>query len=203
MAITYPISLPATPAFRSCRWTPRDVVARSTSPFDGTTQVFAWPGQWWEVEVALPPMKRDKAEPWIAAFMKLRGPFGTFLLGDPDGAAPRGTWAGTPLVKGAGQTGDTLVVDGLSAGATAKAGDYIQLGAGAGARLHKVLDDAAADGTGTMTLTIWPRLRASPADNGAVIVDNAKGVFRLASSVPWESDAVPLFGISFTAAEAL
>lgn len=141
--------------------------------------------------------------------MRLRGRFGTFLLGDPLGATPRGSAAtapGTPLVNGADQTGDELVIDGIptSGDDYLKAGDYIQLGSGATARLYKVLEDVAIDGSGGATLNIWPALRSSPADDATVTVSNAKGVFRLASNeTDWDANQLGIYGTTFAANEAL
>ena len=154
-------------------------------------------------------MVRAEAEGVIAFLAKLNGREGTFLMGDPDGKTPRGAAAqapGTPLVKGAGQSGTTLVIDGAPAGTSGyfRAGDYVSLGSGLTTRLYKVLEDADSDGSGTVTLTLWPSLRASPADNAPVVVSNTLGLWRLASDErAWEADAARLYGIGFTALEAL
>ena len=154
-------------------------------------------------------MKRDDAEVWIAFFMKLYGSVGSFLLGDPNGATPRGsaaTAAGTPVVNGASQTGNNLNIDGLPASATGylKAGDYIQLGSGAAARLYKVLDDVNSNASGQATLTIWPDLRSSPADGASVAVSSAKGLFHLSTPVTdWQINNAGFYQITFGAIEKL
>jgi len=154
-------------------------------------------------------MKRDDAEIWIAFFMKLYGVYGSFLLGDPNAATPQGsaaTAAGTPVVNGASQTGNELTIDGLPASATGylKAGDYIQLGSGSTASLHKVLDDVDTNSSGEATLTIWPDLRSSPADDAAVVVSNAKGVFRLTTSATdWQINNAGFYSMAFGASEVL
>jgi hypothetical protein len=104
------------------------------------------------------------------------------------------------LVKGAGQTGETLLVDGFSAGATVKAGDYLQIGD----RLYKVLLDAT-ESSGEITLDIWPRLRESPADNAVVTTSAAKGLFRLASNTQgWALQGSGLrYTLAFGAVEAI
>ena len=71
-----------------------------------------------EAEIQLPPMTRAEGEQWVSFLIKLKGMQGTFLLGDPAGATPRGsaaTTAGTPVVNGAGQVGDDLSISGLPA----------------------------------------------------------------------------------------
>lgn len=202
MAISYPLSIPTT-GVRSIRVSARNVVGVASSPFTGSQQVYRHQGAWWEAEISLPPMKRADAEEWIGFLLSLKGRSGTFLLGDPAGASPRGTWAGTPLVAGGSQTGEALTVDGFSAGATVKRGDYIQLGSGTATRLHKVLTDATAS-SGSITLDLWPRLRESPADNAVVTTSSAKGTFRLADNVAgWEIDEALAYGITFGAVEAI
>ena len=137
------------------------------------------------------------------------GYYGTFLLGDPNGADAQGsasTLPGTPLVNGGSQTGNTLVIDGCPASKTGylKAGDYIQLGSGSSSRLYKVLTDTNTNGSGQATLDIWPALRNSPSDNDPVVVSNTKGLFRLSSNIQqWEINDISSYGISFDCVEAL
>jgi hypothetical protein len=148
-------------------------------------------------------------EPWVAFLLSLKGQYGTFLLNDPNCATPRGSAGstpGTPVVKGAGQTGDELDIDGLPLSATGYllAGDYIQLGSGASATLHKVLANVNSNGSGEATLDIWPSLRSSPADNATVTLSSAKGVFRLANNVQqWEINNMSNYGITFDCVEAV
>ena len=180
MAITYPLSLPTVKNIANIVLTARNSIAVSTSPFTLTQQVMQHQGSRWEANVTLPPMKRSSAEEWIAFLISLNGQYGTFLLGDPSGATARGsasTNAGTPLVNGGSQTGTTLNIDGAPNSATGylKAGDYIQLGSGSGTQLYKVLADANSNGSGQVSLDIWPALRSSPADNATVVVASAKG----------------------------
>ena len=117
-----------------------------------------------------------------------------------------GSSAGTPLVNGASQTGNTLIIDGATASQTGylKAGDYIQLGTGITQRLHMVIDDANSDGSGNVTLNIEPALRSSPDNNLGIVVANTKGVFRLASNeTNWEANAVSTYGLTFAVKEYL
>ena len=205
MAITYPLSLPTTAGIAKVRLTANDIVGISQSPFTASQQVYKYPGQFWEADVTLPAMKRADAEYWVTFLMKLNGPFGTFLLGDPLGATARGVATGTPLVNGGSQVGNELVTDGWTVSQTGilKAGDYIQLGSGATAQLYKVLDDANSDGSGNATFTIWPSLRSSPSDNAAITVSAPKGNFRLTTPAAWDIDEASIYGMTFGAREAL
>lgn len=206
MAISYPLALPTTTGIAKIRISANNVVGVSQSPFTAKQQVYKYTGQFWEAEISLPPMKRSDAEYWISFLLKLNGSYGTFLLGDPNGATARGVATGTPLVNGASQTGSELITDGWTPDTTGilKAGDYIQLGSGSSAKLHKVLDDVNSDSSGNATLTLWPDLRSAPADNAAIVVSGAKGLFRLSTNQQdWDVNEASIYGMTFPAREAL
>jgi hypothetical protein len=206
MTISYPLALPTHTGFAQIELRATNAVAYARSPFTFAGQAFAYPGQMWQADITLPPMKRADAEQWVAWLLSLRGQLGTFLLGDPNGATARGAATGTPLVNGASQTGGSLVIDGAATSVTGwlKAGDYIQLGSGSSARLHKVLADASSDGSGNVTLDIWPHIRTAPADNATVTVSSAKGLFRLSSNEQaWSVNEAAIYGMTFGAMEAV
>ena len=209
MAITYPLAFPTHTGVYGVNLVARNVIGLTSSPFTLATQVHKFQGARWEADISLPLMKREDAEVWIAFFMKLYGSIGSFLLGDPNGATPRGsaaTAAGTPVVNGASQTGNELDVDGLPASAAGylKAGDYIQLGSGSTARLYKVLDDVNSNASGEATITVWPDLRSSPSDGAAIVVSNAKGVFQLSTPITnWQINNAGFYQMSFGAVEKL
>jgi len=210
MANTYPISFPSTTGAQPTSTTFRlmTTVAMTESPYTGAQQVFQYQGNWWEAEITCPPMNHSTAREVIATLTSLRGGIGQILLGDWDGRTARGTAsssAGTPLVNGADQTGNTLVIDGAAASQTGylKKGDYIQIGSGLSSRLHIVVEDANTDGSGNSTLSIEPELRTSPADDTAITVANAQGVFRLVGNAEWNANAISTYGISFAVKEYL
>ena len=202
MAITYPLSLPDATSYRSARMTARSVVGVTRSPFTGSQQVQKHQGQWWEFEAALAPMARASAEGWIAFLLSLNGQQGTFLLGDPLGSTVRGVGTGTPLVKGASQTGNSLITDGWTASQTGilKAGDYFQLGSGSSSKLYKVLADANSDGSGDATFDIWPSINTAVDNNSALTISSAKGAFRLASNeMGFDLQQAQQYGLAFSA----
>lgn len=210
MAITYPLALPTTTGIATVVFTARSTVGLTQSPFTLKQQVQRHAGQRWEALITLPPMKRADAEEWISFLLKLDGSFGTFLLGDPNGTLPRGAATNYPsdniAINGAGQTGNTLNLDGASALISdyVKAGDYIQIGSGASAKLYKALSDADSNASGELSLDIWPSLRSSPVDGDIVSGQNASAVFRLANNQNGFSiDQAATYGLSFRAVEAL
>lgn len=202
MAITYPLALPTHTGLKSVTLRAVNQTAIGSSPFTYSQQVFNHQGKRWEAEVQLPAMKRDDAEQWIAWLLSLKGQYGTFELGDPNGATARGALGGTPLVAGADQTGSSLDIDGCSASVTGwlKAGDYVQVGT----QLYKVLQDVDTAADGTATLELWPNVRTAPTDNAPVITTDPVGLFRLNSGAQdWSIDTASVYGITFAATEAI
>jgi len=139
----------------------------------------------------------------------LKGPVGTFLLGDPNGVTPQGTaslGAGTPRVNGNQTPSDTISLKGLPLNRAnfLIAGDYVQFGAGASSTLHKVLTTVTTSATGTVSLDIWPSTRRTLSDDEVVTLINTKGLFRLASTTTsWQINQSSIYGISFDAVEVI
>ena len=205
MAYQYPLIFPNI-GIKAINIRAQTVVGASVSPFTGQQQVYRHQGQWWEMEVTMPAMKRDDAEQVAAFLLKMNGRFGTFLLGDTANIAPRGVGTGTPLFNGGSQTGYQLVTDGWtpSTSGILKAGDWIQLGTHTTCRLHKVLDDVNSDAGGNATINIFPDLRYSPANDAPIVVNSPKGQWRLAANeTNFSIDEASVYGITFACVEAL
>ena len=195
MAISYPLDTPTTIGIESIELRAINAVAVSQSPFTYKQQIIAHQGQIWSASVSIPSVRRDLAAAWKAMLVALKGPVGTFLLGDPDYVTPRGTIEGSPTLSGT--AGDSTVS--ITMTGSLLAGDYIQLGTNSSARLHQVLVDQ--DGSGN--LEIWPDLRSTYSGE-AVIYSSPKGVFRLGNSTTsWSINNASFYGISFEAIEAL
>lgn len=207
MALSYPLNFPNL-GITQIAFSAASAVAVAESPFTFARQVQVSAGQRWRAAVELPIMTRARAEVWNAFLLALNGQEGTFYMGDPYGASPRGSGSGTPLLVGQHSAGaSTLSTDGWTASATGvlKVGDWIQLGTG----LHKVVgQDVDANGSGAATVEIWPAIRSTLSDNTALILTNTKGIWRL------ESNASQLaaiggpvdgghYSLSFTALEAV
>jgi hypothetical protein len=194
LAISYPLTLPTSIGIANITLSANNAVAISQSPFTFQQQIVQHAGQRWTASVSIPPVRRDLAEPWNAFLLSLNGPVGTFLLGDPNGKEPRGTSSSATLTGTAGSSSPTITKTG-----TLLAGDYIQLGSGATATLHKVLDDKSGSGT----IEIWPALRSS-VTGATVILTNTVGRFRLSSNQQsFSINEASIYGISFDCVEAL
>lgn len=194
MAISYPLALPTSIGIANITLSANNAVAISQSPFTFQQQIVQHPGQRWTASVSIPPVRRDLAEPWNAFLLALSGPVGTFLLGDPNAKAPRGTATSATITGTAASASPTITMTG-----TLLAGDYIQIGSGATATLHKVLQDR----NGTGTIEIWPALRSS-VTGATVTLTNTVGRFRLSGNQQsFSINEASIYGISFDCVEAL
>ncbi|HZQ01418.1 MAG TPA: hypothetical protein VFB13_17870 [Reyranella sp.] len=184
---TYPLAFPTYTGVKGATIRYNKVVGQSTSPGSLVTQVYEWPGERWEADIQLPVMTRANAEQWAAWLLSLRGPVGSFLMGDPSGAVPRGaasSASGSPTVSGTNSAlSRTLAIATTGLGSVSNwllPGDWIQLGSGATTRLYKNLT-AASLVANAVTLDITPPLRVAPNPGDPVVVSGALGKFMLSS----------------------
>jgi|TARA_R110000851_G_scaffold5_5_gene44 hypothetical protein len=208
MTITYPLTLPDTTSFKSVTLTARSTVGMSQSPFTYQQQFYKWSGETWEADVMLVPMKRVTAEVWISWLTSLRGMQGTFYMQpNPDSLTPQGSAGGTPTINGSHSAqSTTLSITGATASTTnwLKAGDFISILSGSSRQLLKVLTNSNTDSGGNVILDIYPALRSSLSGSEVITVNNATGIFRMASNdVNYNINQASLYGLGFTAIESI
>ena len=203
----FPLAMPTSPNFVKSEWTITRAVAISESPFTYSTQVHKFTGARWSATVSLPPMSRNQAVEWQSFFMQIQGQFGTFLLGDPDAKAVRGTIANTVAVNADFAVGAfDVTIDGADASESQlfKKGDYVQFNSGASSKLHMIIADVASNSSGVATLPIEPPLSATLSNNATVTYASPKCVMRMTSNeLSWSADKISLYGISFSCVEVL
>lgn len=146
-----------------------------TSPLSKSVQTIETPAVRWRVSFMLENLSQADSVLLEALLLQLRGASGRVALHHFARPSPRGTLTGTPLVKGAGQTGNSLLIDGCTVGATLLAGDFI----GVNGELKMLVAAATASGSGEMTLFFEPPLRAAPADNAAITLVKPTATFKL------------------------
>jgi hypothetical protein len=195
------VATPAKPGVRSVQYSAADAVAIVSSPFTGQTQAQQWPGaDLWMWTVTMPPLTAQQADDWVSMLLEMRGMANAVQLGDPMHTTPRGATQGSvPVVDGSvtvAAGGQILYVRGLTASRARLlvTGDHLQVGF----RLYKVLSSVTADGSGKAAIAIWPSLREVPTDGEAVVLNNPKGLFRLATNKrDWSADMTRLTRLSF------
>lgn len=193
------ITMPSSPAFRSSEWGMRSAVAVSESPFTGASSVQSYDKRQWYAVLQLPAMLRDQAAEWQAFFLQLQGRKNTFLLGDPDAKAIRGT-ATSATTAGSGAIGATVINLTIGIGNTLNKGSYIQFGSGATSRLHMVVDNNTSNGN----VIFEPALKSVVTTGATVVISQAKGVFRLDSNdVSWSADHISRYGLTFSCSEVI
>lgn len=205
MAISYPLQIPNV-GVTSISWTNSVASVISRSPFTFQGQAQTYPGQIRYAQVSVENRNREEAEEWVGFLNALNGCGGTFLMGDPLGIRPRrGSTTGV-TVRGAGQSGSTLLVTTSQINETnwASRGDWLQLGAGSNARLYKVTVPANTNSSGYASLEIWPSLRITPTDGQTIIMNNSKGLFRLSSgSFDYTEQDGCKYSLSFSCEEVI
>ena len=174
------------------------------SPLNRVTQRLELVGQRWRATWTLPAMSKASAAPWIAFFMKCKGQTNTFTASDPDWQTNLGAWSGTPLVNGASQTGNSLIIDGATISITGwgKAGDYFNVNS----KLYRLTADCNTNGSGQTTLVFEPPIYTAPADNAAITKNPATIEMRLLDDMQgeWQSGIGAVYeSRSFSAIEDL
>tara|TARA_Y100000592_G_scaffold35211_1_gene55877 strand:+ start:2070 stop:2699 length:630 start_codon:yes stop_codon:yes gene_type:complete len=207
-APTYPLTLPSTVGVKKSEWGLQRAVGFSQSPFTGSQQVYEHSMAIWKAVISLPPMSREQSADYQTFFMQLHGRRGTFLMGDPDAKTPRGNATQTNLTITASASigAYDIAVSGLTnsqSNALVK-GDYVQLGTGASAKLHMVIANVNASGSGTATIQLEPTLKTAITGSTSCIIRNTVGVWRMdLNELRWNSNESSTYGFSFSCQEAL
>ncbi|MCB9983647.1 MAG: hypothetical protein H6861_08270 [Rhodospirillales bacterium] len=170
--LNWPLDIrPAQQAFfietRSVRW---------PNPYTGQVQVLERDAARWKSRIELRRPDKD-ARQLDALIAALRGSVGHVFVPHFARLKASGSMAGDPqLVSG---TGTTLTIEGFTPNALGVllAGDYIQTAPG---RIHMVLQDVDADGTGAALVAVAPRLREAVVA-GPLVTENCRVRMRLAS----------------------
>lgn len=162
-----------------------------TSVFSGAVQTVERAGGRLKMMMAFRNRSDAERQELIAFLMRLNGMEHRFTVRDY-GHTQRGAFGGTPLVKGAGQTGASLLIDGCTPNVTnwIRAGDQFQVGT----ELKVVTADANSNVSGEVTILFRSALRTSPADNAAITTISPVGVWMLANdTIDWSTGAGPAF----------
>lgn len=156
------VDLPDTPGPADVTWRPLDFGVTRVPPLGGPVQRINRSGNRWAVDVTLPPLSPTDTRRWQAALSAA--------------AREGGRWKvrqiglmisafGAVKVAGAEQVGQSLEVDGGTAGAPWAQGQFFSLVVDGQRYLHQLAAAGSFAADGTATLPLVEPLRVSPSDN--------------------------------------
>lgn len=140
------------------------------SPYDGKRQSIAFPYAVWGFSGKFSINVTTQAALLRSFLVQLAGQANRFRMSLPEYVSPSTGYAGAAgLVNGASQAGSSLITDGWTASAAIfNQGDYFTIND----ELKVVTAAATANGSGQVTISFQPPLKASPADNLALVIVN-------------------------------
>lgn len=173
------VEMPTNIGFRGVAFGLVPNTATFISPTNKHTQSFELPGAFWYGVYEVTKMTVQNAGQWKAFLTNLMGPSGRFNAFDPSQTSPFGAYSSgsdTPIVKGANQTGKSLITDGWrnSGSNLLLRGDYFELTINSIKRLFMVTADGSSDSSGNMTISIVPPLPESPTNNLVLVLSNPR-----------------------------
>lgn len=123
------------------------------------------PGDHWSIEVDAGALGIACARELLADILRGAGELVRVYIPQP--GVDTGT-PGAPRVKGAGQAGSSLLVDGLTPYFAVRKGWFVTVVTGSVGRPYLVTAEVIADENGEASLPLWPMLHVQPADNDDV-----------------------------------
>lgn len=191
------IALPDTPFPASM--TPRLVTggAGLRPAFGGDVQRLNRVGSRFAIDVTLPVMTYAAAQAWSDINDETDTVTMRIVQPGLNTGAP-----GTPLVNGAGQSGTTLVLDGLTPHYVLRKNQWISVSTGGRLYAYRVKTEVAASAGGAVSVVLTTMLRASPADNSPVQIaaPRIEG-FATVPDDAWATDTAGHVALSFTIEE--
>lgn len=160
-----PIDLPTSPAPREFHL---DLVSASNvlrpGSRPGPSQKLNRTGSHWVATVAMPGMSYTEAMAWLA---RLRAEADTLVLAIEQPGFNPGS-PGTPRLKGGGQLGNAMLVDGLTPGYQGKEGQFLSAIIDGHRFAYEIRADFTVPGTGEYLIPVQPLIRRSLSDNAVV-----------------------------------
>lgn len=158
------LTLPTSPG--PVRQVPRLVSARNefNPAFGGGMAREARLGARYAIDFALPPMKYAEAMEWT----DLEAEIDTVRMRIRQPGFVNTSGAGTPLVDGAGQAGNSITLKGLGAGYTIKKGQFLSITTAGQLYLYRSKSEVTANGSGAVSVSLRTVLRWPHADEDPV-----------------------------------
>ncbi len=148
----------------------------SASILNGAIQTKDRGGERWQIEMRFQNLSGDRKAEMKAFLAQLNGQRHRFTVHDFS-QVQRGTFEGTPIVNGVGQTGTSLIIDGCDNSITnwIRAGDHFEVGGS----LKMAIADASSDSGGDITIPFAPRILVAPTNASPITTLLPTGVFVL------------------------
>lgn len=212
MAITFPLELPPGKFSSSDFDINRYEVESNTNKGALLAMEMADPYWFWNATVV--PVNQSLFDQWHTFRMLLRGKAKRFYGYDTRRCYPAAYGGSvTSLIRHGGgafngvgslvsASGDTVVVDTMPDGYLARIGDYLSIyTAGAPRALHKIMESAAGNNSGVLTVTVEPIIALAVAEDALVDFIRPKALMALTSwSAPRDAVNSP---ITFSAQQVL
>lgn len=181
------------------RMVPRLVSARADlmPAFGGDVQRLNRIGSCYAFDIDLPVMPYDEAQDWSAIDDETATCTLQIVQPGLDTGAP-----GTPLVNGAGQSGTSLILDGLTPQYVIRNRQWLSVETGGRLYAYRAKGESTANASGQVTVTLETMLRAVHADNDPVEIaaPRIEGFCTVADGA-WAVDAAGHVALSFSIRE--
>lgn len=197
------VDLPDSPGPREFSPVPVDFGGVERSPTGGAAQRVLGRGNRWSMEFVMPPLEHNANGRTWAARLSRAVQLGA-RIEVPLTAGNQGNPGTSVVVDGAGQTGTTLNVRGLTAGWAGLEGYWLSIVKDGRHHLHMLAANVTASGGGTAALTLNEALRVPFADGAAVHLAAPKiEGFLVGDPRGWTVNVMRHVGLSFAIEEAV
>lgn len=179
--------------------TPRLVTGRAElrPAWGGDIQRINRAGSRFAIDVTMPVMRYEDAQDWSDINDETATVTMQIVQPGLDVGAP-----GITLVKGAGQSGTTLIIDGFTPYHVLRKNQWISVTTGGRLYAYRVKTEVAADGTGEADVVLTTMLRAVHADNDPVeIAEPRIEGFATVPEDAWATNTAGHVALSFTIEE--
>ena len=211
------ITFPSTPKPSGMAWKLVQPAQQNISEWTGARQVLASGRGWWECNVTMPPIIGEtNARAWLSFIGLAQGAANDFRIPvTPNEQTNSWTVPSTallldfinqaysvgdnPSVKGAFQTGRTLITSGWPSSTTVLyAGQFITIND----QLLQLTSNATSDATGQATITFAPALRTSPADKTTIEFRNPYALMYSIEDFSYSIEPGMIYSLSFNLRES-
>lgn len=146
-----------------------------SSPMSGATQTASRSGTRWHFQLNFKNLSGANRRTLQGFLAQMDGQLHRATVHDHSHTYG-GTGNGTPIIKGASQTGNSITSDGwANSEIVMLQGDEFSIGG----ELKMCTSDVTTDGSGNATINFVPEIHTAPADNSAIDITNPTGIFML------------------------